>query len=323
MRSVIVSRFGGPEVLEMREAPIPEPGPGEVRIKVRAAGVNYADIMQRLGLYPDGPQPPFGAGFEVAGEIDAAGDGVEDWAPGMGAAALCSDGYSEYVTVAAGSLIPKPERWSWHQTAALPCQGLTAYHALFSLGNLSADQTVLIQAAAGGLGSMMVQMARNAWATVIGACGSVEKCALLRELGCEHPVNYGEEDLFESVAAITEGRGCDLVIESIGGEIFDKSLACVAPRGTLVTLGLASGEMPAPLNPIELLTRNIAVAGFHLFEYARDPVAMAYALNDLDHWIESDALNVLARHSFPLEEAAQAHAFVAGRRSAGKVVLIP
>jgi NADPH:quinone reductase len=323
MKSVIVTRHGGPEVLEVQEVPVPEPGTGEVLVRVKAAGINYADIMQRHGFYPNGPTPPFGAGFEIAGIVEKTGEGVSQWSPGQEVMGFCSGGYSEYAVAPAAQLMPKPEQLSFHEAVALPCQGLTAYHALFTLGRLQEGQTVLLQAAAGGLGTLMVQMARNAGATVIGNCGTAEKCALLRELGCQHPVNYTDQDFVEEVQRITGGGGCDLIVETVGGEVFDKSMRCLKTRGMLITLGLASAQPPTPVKPLDLLVHNTAVAGFHLFAYTADTAAMAKALRDFHHWILDGKLNIITKHAYPLEEAVQAQQLVAGRQSVGKVALLP
>ncbi|MBL7649445.1 MAG: NADPH:quinone oxidoreductase family protein [Candidatus Hydrogenedentes bacterium] len=322
MKTIVATAFGGPEVLEIREVPIPAPGPGEVRIQVRAAGINYADIMQREGLYPGGPKAPFGAGFEVAGVVVEAGDGVTQWRPGDEVMSFCQSGYSEYVVAKAGQVMPKPEQLSFAQAAAIPCQFLTAYHALLTLGRLAAGQTVLIQAAAGGLGTQLVQIARNAGATVIGTASTPEKCALIESLGCAHAINYKRQDFQESVKAITGSRGCDLVIESVGGEVFAKSLKCLKPRGMLVTLGIASKEPPV-VEARTLLARNWIVAGFHLMAYTGDTQAMAGAMRDLHAWLLDGKLTVVVGHEFKLEEAARAHQFISDRKSSGKVVLVP
>ncbi len=320
MKQVVVTRFGGPEVLEVLEVAVPEPGSGEVRIRVAAAGVNYADIMQRDGLYPNGPKPPYGAGFEVAGVVDALGPNAAGWKGGDAVMAFCQNGYSEYVTAPAVTLLPKPAELSFEQASAIPCQYLTAYHALLTLGRLKAGQTVLVQAAAGGLGTMMVQIARNAGATVIGTCSSADKCALLRELGCQHPVNYAVEDLGARVREITAGHGCDLVIESVGGDIFDRSLHCLKSRGMLVTLGVAS-KNAATISSVELLANNWIVAGFHLMGYTTDAAAMGRALADLNTWLAQGKLTVIVRHTFPLEQAAEAHRQISDRKTVGKVAL--
>jgi NADPH2:quinone reductase len=320
MKTIVVTRHGGPEVLELREVPVPEPGPGQVRVLVKAAGLNYADIMQREGLYPNGPKAPYGAGFEVAGVVDTVGADVSMWKPGDAVMGFCQNGYSEYVLAPAAQLMPKPDELDFHQAAAVPCQYLTAYHALLTLGNLKAGQTVLIQAAAGGLGTLMVQIARNIGAQVIGTASSDEKCALLTELGCQHPVNYTREDFVAVVKELTGGKGCDLVIESIGGEIFERSLKCLKSRGMLVTLGVASKDAPT-VSAVKLLANNWIVAGMHLMGYTSDMLAMANALRDLHTWLLEGRLEIIARHSFPLEEAAAAQQFISDRKSSGKVVL--
>lgn len=320
MKTVVVTQFGGPEVLELREVPMPEPGQGQVRVRVKAAGLNYADIMQREGLYPNGPKAPFGAGFEVAGVVDALGAGVTQWQPGDAVMGFCQNGYSEYVLAPAAQLMPKPDALDFYQAAAVPCQYLTAYHALLTLGRLQAGQTVLIQAAAGGLGTLMVQIARNVGALVIGTASSPEKCALIARLGCAHPVQYTTTDFVSVVKEVTGGAGCDLVIESVGGEVFEKSLRCLKSRGMLVTLGIASREAPS-VSAVKLLANNWIVAGMHLMGYTSDLPAMANALRDLHAWLAAGTLEIVAQHQFSIEQAAEAQNFITDRKSAGKVVI--
>jgi NADPH:quinone reductase len=322
MKTVIATAFGGTEVLEVQDVPVPEPAANEVLIKVHASGINYADIMQRHGLYPGGPKAPFGLGFEVAGVVEQVGGGIKQLKVGDEVMSFCASGYSEYVVAQEWQVMPKPSQLSYHQAAAIPCQFLTAYHALLTLGQLSQGQTVLIQAAAGGLGTQMVQIARNAGATIIGTASSDEKCALIESLGCQHPVKYTEEDFREKVKAVTDGKGCDLIIESIGGEVFDKSLKCLKSRGMLVTLGVASMQ-PPKLEAVKLLANNWIVAGMHLFAYLPDTEAMANAMRDLHTWLAEDKLTVVANHEFKLDDAAKAHQFISDRKSTGKVVLVP
>jgi len=320
MKSVIVSEYGGPETLVMHDVEIPEPGPGQVRVHVVAAGVNYADIMQRVGLYPGGPKPPFGAGFEASGVIDKLGDRVTGWNIGDAVTCFCESGYSEYVVAEAAHVLAKPPQLNFHQAAAIPCQYFTAYHALCTLGRLESGQVALIHAAAGGLGSMMVQIARNKGARSVGTCGTDEKCALIRQLGCDYPVNYGREDFVAQVKAITNGAGADLVVESVGGDVFEPSLRCLKPRGMLIAIGAAS-KQPATINALELLANNWIVAGFHLMEYTRDLSAMMEALQALYQWLAEDKLTVIINHTCPLEEAARVHEMVEGRQTTGKIVL--
>ena len=320
MRSIVVTQYGGPEVLSLVEVPVPEPNQGEVLVRVVAAGVNYADIMQRNGLYPSGPKPPFGAGFEVAGIIEKVGAGVSGWKPGDEVACFCESGYSDYIIADAKRLLAKPPQLDFCQSAAIPCQYLTAYHALCTLGKLSEGQTVLINAAAGGLGTMMVQIAHNRGARVIGACGSDEKCAFIAELGCDHPVNYTKGNLAKQVKEILGGERCDLIIESVGGDMVAQALRCLKPRGMLITLGAAS-KQPAMINTVELLANNWIVAGFHLFAYTEDGVAMMHAIQDLRQWLAEDKLTVIVKHALPLEDAARVHEMVENRQTTGKVVL--
>jgi NADPH2:quinone reductase len=276
--------------------------------------------MQRDGLYPNGPQPPFGAGFEVAGMIDMVGANVTGWKVGDAVMAFCQNGYSEYVTAPAAMLLPKPVELSFEQASAIPCQYLTAYHALLTLGRLKAGQTVLIQAAAGGLGTMMVQIAHNVGATVIGTCSTAEKCTLIRDLGCDFPINYAVEEFGARVREITAGRGCDLIIESVGGDILERSLHCLKSRGMLVTLGVASKTVPT-ITSVELLANNWIIAGFHLMGYTADVEAMGHALSDLRDWLAEGKLTVIVQHTFPLEQAAEAHRQISDRKTVGKVVL--
>ncbi len=322
MKRVMVTKTGGPEVIAVEDVPVPKPGAGEVLIKMKAAGLNYADIMQREGLYLGGPKPPFGAGFEVAGTIEELGEGAGEWRKGDAVMALCADAFSEYVCVPASNLIKKPNQLDFVQAAAVPCQYLTAYHTLITLANLQAGQTVLIHAAAGGLGTMLVQIAKQREAIVIGTAGAEAKCELIRELGCDHAINYREQDFESEVTSITGGAGCDLVIESVGGEIFDKSLRCVKTRGHLVVLGVASGEV-RQIDTVSLLFGNLTVSGFHLMAYTKDQAAMEQACSELYAWVASGVLRITVGATFPLEQVAEAQRRMAARETTGKVVILP
>ena len=323
MTAVYVTRYGGSETLEVRRVPVPEPAPGMVRIRVAAAGVNYADIMQREGLYPGGPRPPFAAGFEVSGEIDAVGPDVTGWQPGMAVMAFCSGGYAGYAVTPARMCLPVPPGLPVADAAAIPCQYFTAWHALFTLGRLSAGQAVLIHAAAGGLGTFLTQLARQAGARVVGVCGTTEKCALARELGCDETIDLSMVPDFETAAReASGGPGYDLIIESVGGDRVERSLRCLKPRGMLITLGVA-GRVPAMVNTVDLLANNWTVAGFHLTAYMEDTAATMAGYARLTEGLASGTLRVVVGHRFPLAEAARAHAAIEARRTTGKVLLIP
>ncbi|MDZ4859613.1 MAG: NADPH:quinone oxidoreductase family protein [Candidatus Hydrogenedentes bacterium] len=322
MKSILVSKFGGPEVLTVEDVPVPKPSAGEVLVKVSACGMNYADIMQREGLYPNGPKPPFGAGFEVSGIVESVGDGVTGLKQGDAVMGFCENGYSEYIVSDANRMMPVPKGLDIKQASAIPCQYLTAYHALRTLGDLTEGQTVLLQAAAGGLGTVMVQIARNIGATVIGTCSTDEKCELIAGLGCHHPINYAKRDFLQEVKRITGNKGCELVVETVGGDVFDKSMKCIKPRGRLITLGVASRQ-PATVNAINLLANNLTVSGFHLMAYMTDTEAMKNAMRDLYTWLGDGTLRIIVKHEFPLEQATEAQQFISDRKSVGKVVLIP
>ncbi|MBI4557302.1 MAG: NADPH:quinone oxidoreductase family protein [Candidatus Hydrogenedentes bacterium] len=320
MKAVFVTSHGGPEVLQLQDVAVPDPKKGQVRVQVAAAGVNYADLAQREGFYPGGPEPPYIAGFEISGVVDQLGAGVTACQVGDRVMGFCSSGYAEYVVTDAETLLRMPGGVDFVQAAAIPCQYFTAYHALFTLAGLKPDQTVLINAAAGGLGTQLVQLSKLAGAMVRGTCSSEEKTKLLQELRCDFPINYVIKDFEVAVKEITKGRGCDLVVECVGGEVFDKSLRCVRPRGRLIVLGVASREPATVFTPL-LLMNNITVSGFHLGAYATDAGAMAPAVRNLYEWVESGSLRMYVGHTFSLENAADAHQLIASRKSAGKVVL--
>ena len=323
MKTVTVTAFGGPEVMVVRDQPSPEPGEGQVRVAIRAAGVNYADLLQREGLYPGGPQPPYIAGFEFAGEVEVLGFGVVGWSKGDRVMGMCRDGgYAESVVVPVASLMKIPDNLGFPEGAAIPCQFLTAYHALLTLGQLRPGQTVLIQAAAGGLGTLLVQIAKKVGARVIGTCGTDEKCALITELGCDHPINYRDRDFRTEVMEITNNQGCELIVESVGGRVFDLSLRCLKPMGRLIVLGVASKD-PRPVYAAYLLPNNLTVSGFHLSGYLTNREAMANAVRDLYDWTAKGEIRFVVNHQFRLEEAAEAHRRIAARETSGKVVLLP
>ena len=321
MKSIIVERFGDTDVMSLQEVPTPTAKDNEVRVAIKAAGINYADIMQRMGSYPDGPEPPFPAGFEYAGVIDQVGEGVTNRKVGDRVMGLCrTGGYSEYTVVPASQPLPIPHDLTFEQAAAIPCQYFTAYHVLITLGQLQSGQTVLLQAAAGGLGTILVQIAHHLGATVIGTASTEEKCELIRGLGCDHPINYKETPFRDEVMRITEGKGCELIVETVGGRIFDLSLRCLRPHGRLIVVGVASND-PRPVYGSFLLPNNLTVSGFHLSGYLGNVQAMKDAIRCLDVWLEKGVLKFIVNHTFPLEEAAEAHRQIADRKTSGKVVL--
>ena len=323
MHAIEVGEYGDSQVLESVERAVPEPGPGEVRIAVEAAGINFADIMQRRGLYPGGPEPAYVPGMEVAGTIDATGEGV-GLSEGDPVVAMCNGGgYAEYVTADAQMLLPIPGEMSFEEAAGFPVQFLTAHCCLFAWGGLEEGESVLIQAAAGGVGTAAVQLASRAGAEVFGTASSEEKLDLAAELGCDNPIQYTETDFRTVIDDETQGNGVDLVLESVGGDVFDRSLDALAHFGRLVTFGVASGE-PAGAQNQRLLFENKSVIGFHLGEASRhDPNSVMQAIPDLTEGLTDGELEVIVGETFPLEDAASAHQYIEDRKSTGKVVLVP
>ncbi|ELZ08933.1 NAD(P)H quinone oxidoreductase [Halovivax asiaticus JCM 14624] len=323
MHAIEVAAYGDSDALEVTEREKPEPGPGEVRIAVEAAGINFADVMQRRGVYPGGPDAPYVPGMEAAGTVDAAGEGVGLDEGDRVVAMLGGGGYAEYVTANAQMLFPIPEGMSFEEAAGFPVQFLTAHCCLFGWGGLEEGEQVLIQAAAGGVGTAAVQLASNAGAEVFGTASTQKKLDLAADLGCDHPIQYTDVDFRDVVDKETDGEGVDLVLESVGDDVFDRSLDALAHFGRLVTYGVASG-VPASAENRRLLFENKSVHGFHLGQASsHDPSRVMAAVPDLTSGFESGELEVIVGETFPLTEAADAHQFIEDRKSTGKVVLVP
>lgn len=322
MKAIEVSEYGDADVLDVVERDVPEPDEGEVRIKVEAAGVNFADVMQRRGQYPGGPEPPFIPGFEAAGKIDAVGPGV-DREVDERVVAAGGRGYAEFVVASELALFDVPEGMSFAEAAGFPVQWLTAHNCLFEWGGLGADERVYIPAAAGGVGSAAVQLASETGAEVFAAASTDEKLELAADLGADHTVNYEEQDFVEELLDGTEGEGVDLALEMVGGETANKTLEALTHFGRMVTYGAASGE-PGQLDTRTLLFNNHEVYGYHLGQaLERDPMRVYQAVDPLTDQLASGAVKVLVGHQFPLVDAAEAHQFVEDRKSSGKVVLEP
>jgi NADPH2:quinone reductase len=323
MRALTVTEYGDADVLELTERDRPTPGEGEVLVDVRAVGVNFADIMQRRGDYQGGPQPPYTPGMEVAGVISEVGEGV-DRDVGEEVAALSGQGgYAEYATVDARSLLDIPGDLGFEEAAGFPIQWLTAHNCLHGWGELAADETVLIHAAAGGVGSAAVQLADAADATVIGTASTPEKLETIDRLGADHGIRYTKEDFVERVGEITDGEGVDLVLDGVGGETTDESLDALSSFGRMVSYGAASGEPGRP-NTVDLLFGNKRVIGYHLGRaMGAVPKRVMGAVPELSELLASGTLEVQIGHRFGLADAAESHQFIEARKSSGKVILVP
>jgi len=266
MKAIKVREPGGPEVLRLEDIETPEPGEGQVLIKVEVAGVNYADVGVRRGIRfgPHGAEMPLTPGFEAAGTIAALGEGLEGPPEGTRVAAVLeSGGYAEYAVADADTVVEVPEGVDFHTaSAALLVQGITAYGVLHDAARLQRGESVLVQAAAGGVGSLAVQFARLAGAsTIVGTAGSDEKREIVLSLGADHAVDYGREDWTEQVIEATGGKGVDVVLESVGGEAGARAFECLAPLGRLVMFGAASGR-PMPPDLVRLNVQGQTLSGF-------------------------------------------------------------
>ena len=311
MKAVRVKGFGGVDQLEFVELPDPEPQPGQVRVRVEACGLNYADVMQREGLYPGGPKPPYIPGLEAAGVVEA-GDSLP---AGTRVMALAASGcHAELVCVFAAACVRCPESMSFAEAAAFPVQYLTAYHALTTLGRAEAGETVLIHAAAGGVGTAAVQIAKLLGLHVTGTASSEEKRQRILELGADEAFSYDEFD------QKLNGKPA-LILEAVGGDIFKRSLAILPSLGRLVVYGAASRDVQ-PVDTLKLLFRSQAVIGLHLNAIFERPRLMAESLTRLLGWIEQGKLKIQVGHTLPLAEIRQAHELIASRKSYGKIVLV-
>ncbi|OUN01521.1 MAG: NADPH:quinone reductase [Firmicutes bacterium ZCTH02-B6] len=322
MQAIRVQRPGGPEVLELAEVPLPEPGPGQVRIKVEAAGVNFIDVYHRSGLYS--LPLPFTPGSEAAGLVDAVGPGTEGLAPGDRVAhAMQLGSYAQYQVVPADALVKVPEDVSLEDAAAAMLQGMTAHYLATSTFPLGPGHRVLIHAAAGGVGQLLVQVAKLRGATVFGTVSTEEKAHLAREAGADEVILYTETDFEAEVRRLTDGRGVDVVYDSVGRTTFEASLRCLRPRGMLVLFGQSSGPVQA-FDP-QLLNKygSLFLTRPSLGHYIADAQELAARAGELFSWIRSGKLRLRIDRTLPLARAAEAHRLLESRATAGKLLLRP
>jgi NADPH2:quinone reductase len=321
-KCIVVSKTGGPEVLELRDQMVGDPAPGQVRVRCTAVGVNFIDVYFRTGLYP---RPlPFVAGLEGAGRIEAVGADVVGLAAGDRVAWSSVPGsYAEQVVAPAASLVRVPDGVGDRTAAAAMLQGMTAHYLAHGVRETRPGDVALVHAAAGGAGLLTVQLLARAGATVIGTCSTPEKESLARAAGCAHVVRYTETDFAQEVKRITQGRGVDVVYDSVGRTTFEGSLACLRPRGLLVLFGQSSGPVP----PFELGRLNALGSLFvtrpSLAHYTQGRAELELRAGEVLRAIEKGALKIRIGAEFPLAEAAAAHRALEGRETTGKVLLIP
>ncbi|MCH8266343.1 MAG: NADPH:quinone oxidoreductase family protein [Acidobacteria bacterium] len=325
MKAIQIHQFGEAEVLRYEDVPEPRPKEGEVLVEVKAAGVNYADILTRRGKYSQKPLP-FVPGFEAAGVILETGKGVADWKPGqrvMGTVLRDTSGcYAQKAVMPGWLLLPVPEQFSFEQAASFSEVFVTAHLALHVNGRLAKGESVLIHAAGGGVGTAAVQMARAMGARVFATASTEEKLGKVKQLGADVLINYSSLDFLEEVKKHTDGKGVDVVLESVGGEVFDKSLKCLRPLGRLVAYGTSSAQVAAARIP-DLMAGAISVAGFSYgFLTVARPDVIRQAMRAVMELLSQGKIRPVLGHTFPLAQARAAHELISSRASFGKVVLV-
>jgi NADPH2:quinone reductase len=323
MKAVRVNEQGGPEVLSYEDADLPEPGPGEARVRLAASGVNFIDVYKRTGLYP--VETPFILGEEGAGEVDAVGEGVDDLSVGDYVAfASVLGSYAEYVVVPAEKLVPfNVTLVEARVAAAVMLQGMTAHYLTHSTFPLEEGHTALVHAAAGGVGLLLCQMAKMRGATVIGTAGTEEKARLAREAGADEVILYTEQDFVEETKRITNGEGVDVVYDSVGKTTFDGGLDLLKRRGYMILFGASSVPVP-PLDPQVLNQKGgLYLTRPSLAHYTATREELLWRAESLFAWIGNNALEVRIGGTYSLADARQAHEDLEGRRTTGKLILIP
>jgi NADPH2:quinone reductase len=322
MRAIQITQTGGPEVLALREVPTPTPGPGDALIRIEACGVNFIDVYFREGRYP--AQLPFIPGQEAAGVVVAVGPEVAGVKVGDRVAWCGVPGtYAEFAVAPVARLIAIPEGVTTQQAAAAMLQGMTAHYLAHSTYAIQKGDTVLIHAGAGGVGLLLIQMAKYLGARVLTTVSTEEKAALAREAGADEVILYTREDFAAKVRELTGGKGVPVVYDSVGKTTFDGSLACLRPRGIMVLYGGSSGAVP-PFDPIQLMTKgSLFVTRPTLKDYCATREELEMRAGAVLRWVAGGGLKLRLEHSYPLAEAAQAHRDLEARKTTGKVLLIP
>lgn len=337
-RIIEITRFGPPEVLKIKEVPIPKPGSEEVLIEVRAIGLNFADIFERLGLYKAAPKAPFVPGFEVSGIIKEVGQKVQGFQIGQRVLGVTRfGGYQTHVKLHQDFVRVLPGDFSFEEGAGLPTTYLTAYHGLFNLAHMKTGERVLIHAAAGGVGTAAIQLVKIFNGEIYATCGSDMKVKFLHEQDVAHAINYTTHDFEKEIRSLTGGGGVDIVMDSVGRKTFRKSYRLLNPMGRLVVYGLG-GLMPRGkrinwvklvfqyltlprVNPFNMMAENKTIAAFHLAYMFKFVHEFHQAMDQLMKWANQGKIRPIIGKTFPFEQAAEAQNFLQSRKSVGKVIL--
>lgn len=343
MRAMVVRRYGPPEVFESQEVPDPQPKAGEVLIRVKAVGVNFADLLQRMGIYPGTPKPPFIPGLEIAGVVEKvvdggkrdAGDG-EPLRPGDAVAAFPKfNAYAGWVAVPVPLVYRLPAGMSFEDGAAIPVTYLTAYHSMFTMGNLQPGDRILVHGAAGGVGIAAVQLAKARGLVIFGTAGSAKQ-EFLRKIGVDHPIDYTKGNVAHAVRKFAPD-GIEMALDPIGGKSFAQSQSCLGPTGRLVVYGLSAAAGPdgkrsmmrglkavmetPKFHPLKMMAQNLAVIGVNLGRLQSRGALMRRELDELFRMYSAGTIKPIIAKSFPLGDAAMAHRFIHERKNIGKVIL--
>ena len=341
MRAMVVRRYGPPEVFEIKEVPDPQPKPGEAVIRVKAIGVNFADLLQRMGIYPGAPKPPFVPGIEIAGVVEKISEGGksgegEPLRIGDAVAAFTGfNAYAEWVAVPLGNVYRLPGGMPFEDAAAIPVNYLTAYHAMFVMGNLQPGDRILIHGAAGGVGIAAVQMARARGLTVFGTAGPAKQ-EYLRKMGVDHAIDYEKSDFVAMVRKYAPD-GIEMVMDPIGGKSFARSRDCLGPTGRLVVYGFSAAAGPdgkkswvrgaqamvqtPRFHPLQLMRDNHSVIGVNLGRMQSRGALLRGELAEIFKMYAAGKIKPVIGKTFPLAQAAEAHAYLHARKNIGKVVL--
>jgi NADPH2:quinone reductase len=322
MKAIQVKRCGSPEVLEVADVPTPAPGPNQALVKIEASGINFIDVYFRTGLYK--ADVPFTPGSEAAGVVEAVGEGVTEVAVGDRVAyAMARGSYAEYAVVPAWQLVKTPDGVDSQVAAAAMLQGMTAHYLTHSTYPLKRGDTALLHAAAGGVGLLLVQMAKMLGARVIGTVSTEAKAELAKAAGADEVVFYTRQDFEAEVKRLTQDRGVDVIYDSVGQTTFLKGLNCLRPRGMMALFGQSSGPV-APFDPGLLAAKgSLFLTRPSLFQYAADRKELLWRAGDVLGWVQSGALKIRIERTYRLAEAPQAHRDLEGRKTSGKILLLP
>lgn len=321
MKAIVVSEYGGPEVLKLQETTVGKPGKGQVLVRLAATGLNFIEIYQRKGIYQK--KLPYIPGSEAAGVVEAVGEDVSSFKKGDRVAYVHEPGaYAEASIVKAEGLIPLPQEMSFEQGAAFPLQGMTAHYLLHEFRKIKKGDVVLIHAAAGGMGLLLVQWARHLGARVIGTVSTEEKAQAAREAGASDIIFYTKQNFAVETKNLTDGKGADLIIDGVGKTTFSGNLEAAALRGNIIIFGAASGPAD-PIQPNALMVRSLTISGGSLFNYILSRDELLYRAQAVIKGIQEGWLKLKIDRSIPLAQAAEAHRLLESRQAIGKILLIP